>query len=545
MAELTIVFRLRFAVALTLALTLLLAFSARDAWSAEYIVQMDAGSTPSEGATLVERLGGSVTSPQLDVINGFGASLDAEDAARLEQSAGVRAVSPNGGVTASSHTTEQHTSGGLRCPQADATTRYARRLKLRKLRPLELSPLASIFRLRQPLQHAVRADRAWFRATGSGVGVAVIDTGIAGDLADFRDSEDLTQSRVVATAVTNPCARDATDHFGHGTHVAGLIAGNGMHHVDPVRGRYMGIAPDADLISVKTSDDDGNTTVLDVIYGIQFAVDHKERFGIRVINLSLSSTVAESYLTDPLDAAAESAWFHGIVVVAAAGNAGTSGDAVGYAPGNDPFVISAGSTDDRGTWSNSDDVLAPWSSRGLTQNGVRKPEVLAPGVRLVAALAPTSDFSSLCPTCVVDGRYFRVSGTSMSAAVVSGVAALMLEVHPEWTPNQVKGALVATLADVPGAGAAVDAAAALDGSGPANTGLVPSTLVSPETGDIDWSRASFRRASFRDAGESSLDAWWSRASFRCDCSLLESGEVDPSRSSFRAAGFQRTTKFEE
>jgi hypothetical protein len=107
-----------------------------------------------------------------------------------------------------------------------------------------------------------------------------------------------------------------------------------------------------------------------------------------------------------------------------AGNAGTSGDAVGYAPGNDPFVITAGSTDDRGTWSNSDDVLAPWSSRGLTQNGVRKPEVLAPGVRLVAALAPTSDFSSLCPTCVVDGRYFRVSGTSVSAAVVSGVAAL-------------------------------------------------------------------------------------------------------------------------
>ncbi len=111
----------------------------------------------------------------------------------------------------------------------------------------------------------------------------------------------------------------------------------------------MGVAPRANLISVKVSDDDGETTVLDVIYGIQFAVDNKDRFGIRVVNLSLSSTVAESYLTDPLDAAAESAWFSGLVVVAAAGNDGTAPDAVSYAPGNDPYVISVGGMDDRGT----------------------------------------------------------------------------------------------------------------------------------------------------------------------------------------------------
>jgi subtilisin family serine protease len=218
---------------------------------------------------------------------------------------------------------------------------------------------------------------------------------------------------------------------------------------------------------------------------------------------------------------------------------------VSYAPGNDPFVITAGSTDDRGTWRNGDDVLAPWSSRGLTQDGVQKPEVLAPGVHLVGALAPGSDFTELCRACVIDGRYFRVSGTSMSAAVVSGVAALMLQEHPEWSPDQVKGAMLATLRNVPGAGGTVNAAAALDGSGTANVGLVPSPLVSPETGEIDWARASFRRASFRDASGSPLDVSWSRASFRCDCSLLESGEVDPSRSSFRAAGFQRTTNLAE
>jgi serine protease AprX len=531
MAELTIVFRLRFAIALTLALTLLLAISARDALGAEYIVQMDAGSAPSEGAALVERLGGRVTSPQLDVINGFGASLDAGDAARLEASAGVRAVSPNAGVTASSHTTETAESGGYRCPDADATTTRAPR---GAGGPSHHRP--SYWPSTQPFHHSTQVDRAWRRALGWGVGVAVIDTGIAGDLADFRGFSDGRSSRVVASAVTNPCASDANDHFGHGTHVAGLIAGTGRH---------LGMAPAANLISVKVGDDDGNTTVLDVIYGIQFAVEQRRHLGIRVINLSLSSTVAESYLTDPLDAAVESAWFSGIVVVAAAGNDGTAPDAVSYAPGNDPYVISAGAVDDRGTRAIADDVLAPWSSRGLTQDGVRKPEVLAPGTRLVAALAPGSDFTELCPNCVVDDRYFRLSGTSMSAAVVSGAAALIVEENPTWSPDRVKAAILDTLEDVPGAGAELNVAAALDGRGLANRDLTPNTLVSPLTGEIDWTRASFRRASFRSADGTPLDARWSRASFRCDCSRTDSGAVDPDRSSFRAAGLQRTTNFEE
>jgi serine protease AprX len=160
-------------------------------------------------------------------------------------------------------------------------------------------------------------------------------------------------------------------------------------------------------------------------------------------------------------------------------------------------------------------------------------------------MAPYSDFYDMCKDCVVDGRYFRVSGTSMSTAVVSGVAALMLEEHPDWTPNQVKGAMKGTLRNVPGAGGAVDAAAALDGSGEANAGLVPSTLLDPANGEIDWTRASFRRASFRDAAGSPLDAGWSRASFRCDCSLLPNGEVDPTFSSFRIASFRRTSDFED
>jgi serine protease AprX len=281
-----------------------------------------------------------------------------------------------------------------------------------------------------------------------------------------------------------------------------------------------------------------------VIYGIQFAVDNKDRFGIRVVNLSLSSTVPESYLTDPLDAAAESAWFSGLVVVAAAGNDGVASDAVSYAPGNDPYVISVGGVDDRGTRSRDDDVLAPWSSRGVTQDGFQKPDVLAPGLRLVSTLAIGSDFEKLCRKCIIGRAYFRLSGTSMSAAVVSGAVALMLEKRPGLTPNQVKGAMLATRYNVPGTGAAVDALAALDGTGSANQGLTPNRLIDPATGQIDWARASFRRASFRDAFGSPLAASWTRASFRCDCGLTATGEVDPNRVSFRRVSFRRTSDFD-
>jgi serine protease AprX len=300
--------------------------------------------------------------------------------------------------------------------------------------------------------------------------------------------------------------------------VAGLIAGNSLLYPPDHKfyGRYMGVAPRANLISVKVSDDDGNTTVLDVIYGIQFAVDNKAAYGIRVVNLSLSSAAAESYKTDPLDAAVEQAWNSGLVVVAAAGNEALTNDGVTYSPANDPWAITVGAVDDRGTWTLLDDILAPWSSHGLTQDGVRKPEVLAPGAGLVSALAPNSDFASLCSSCVVDGRYFRAGGTSMSTAVVSGAAALLVEEHPGWTPAQVKGALVSTLTDVAGVGGSIDVNAALDANATSTVSLEPNALLDPTSGLIDWTRASFRRASFRDASGSNLSAAWSRASFRCD-----------------------------
>jgi serine protease AprX len=543
MSELTIVFRLRFAVALSAALCLLLVFAARDAWAAEeYVVQMEPVATAAQGQQIVQSLGGTVTTPELPVINGFGAVLEDDAAEELANYPTVKAVTLNAPADTGTGTESTTTSGNMRCPATNATTR---RNYYGAPSDWDVSPLNALWRLRQPLLYSVRATDAWQQraATGNGVGVAVIDSGIAGDLPDFVTAG---RSRVIASAVTNPCATDANDQFGHGTHVAGLIAGNSLN--SPVKknlsGRYMGVAPRANLISVKVADDDGETTVLDVIYGIQFAVDNKDRFNIRVLNLSLSSTVAESYLTDPLDAAAESAWFAGLVVVAASGNDGTATDAVSYAPGNDPHVISVGGLDDRGTRSRDDDILAPWSSRGTTQDGFAKPDVLAPGLRLVSTLAIGSDFEKLCRRCIVGRAYFRLSGTSMSTAVVSGVAALMLEKRPNLTPNQVKGAILSTRYNVPGTGAAVDALAALDGTGSANQGLTPNRLIDPATGQIDWTRASFRRASFRDAAGSPLSASWTRASFRCDCGLTASGEVDPTRVSFRRVSFRRTSDFD-
>ena len=181
--------------------------------------------------------------------------------------------------------------------------------------------------------------------------------------------------------------------------------------------------------------------MVDVITALQFTVRHKDELGIRVVNLSLSSDTPGSYLDDPINAAVEFVWHSGIVVVVAAGNRGSAADAVQYPPGNDPYVISVGATDELGTPDPGDDVIAPYSSRGVTQDGATKPDVLAPGERIVAPLAMGSAFQTLCPTCVIAGGYFRMGGTSMAAPVVAGAAALLLQARPDLNPDQVKGLL--------------------------------------------------------------------------------------------------------
>jgi serine protease AprX len=379
----------------------------------------------------------------------------------------------------------------------------------------------------------IRADKLWrLGITGRGVGVAVIDTGIAGDAADFKGSDGT--SRVVANVVTNAGAASPGDGYGHGTHVAGIVAGNSFNRApgDPLYGRYEGVAPDANLIAIKASDDAGNATVLDVIRGIAFAVDHKADYNIRVLNLSLSTDVPQSYKTDPLDAAVEYAWQHGIVVVAAAGNRGTAADAVQYAPANDPFVISVGGADETGDYGKGE--KASWSSGGTTQDGFAKPDVMAPGAHIVSVLAPGSAFAQLCPACVIAGQYFKAGGTSMAAPVVSGAVALMLQARPRLTPDQVKTLLERTDRPIKGSAAGeIDIEHAVFTPAPytlANAGIAANYLIQAINNagyDVSqWTRSSW------SAATGPLAAAWARSSWSCaDCSGVGDG-VDPTRSSW-------------
>lgn len=488
------------------------------------IVQGTAAGDGVAGA--IRRAGGRVT-VRLPILRGAAATVTAAGAARLATDPAVRAVSPDAQVRA----TDDGTPSGLSGRDAH--------------------------RLATAYPGAIDATEAWGGrrgVTGRGVGVAVIDTGIAGDLADFRADDG--SSRIIASAVVHPDATTADDSVGHGTHVAGLIAGNGTRRDDRLAGRYVGVAPDANLISVKVANEDGGTRLVDVIAGLQFVIDHKDDLGIRVVNLSLNSTVAESPATDPLDAAVEVAWRNGLTVVAAAGNRGSSDDAVSYAPANDPYVITAGAVDDHDTPRTSDDTVPAWSSRGVTQTGAAKPDVLAPGAHLVSTLAPGSSYATSCPSCVVDGSYLQIGGTSMSAAVTSGAAALLLQAHPDWTPDQVKGALASSSGHHDGREIDVDRALKAKGDDlVANEDATPSTLL-PDQGGLDladWTRMSFTRMSFTRMsftsvdGSSPLSAAWSRMSFTCACRPTDAEldsqppepDADPQRMSFTRMSFTR------
>jgi serine protease AprX len=474
----------------------------------EVIIQLGRGVDPARGRALVRALGGK-PGLALPIINGLSARLSAGAARRLAASQIVHAVSLNAAI--------RDTTMNGPTPWTLAT----------------------------PFDQTTGATRLWSRTTGAGIGVAVIDTGISGDLPDFQTSQDSSNSRVIASAVVDPNATTADDTYGHGTAVAGLVAGNGWdrHSSDPLYGQYAGTAPDANLISIKVADDSGHASTLDAIYGLQFAVDHKADYNIRVVNLSFRSTSAESYTTDPLDAAVEQAWFHGITVVAAAGNLGTASDAVSYAPGNDPYVLTVGGLDNQGTRSTWDDVQASWSSRGVTQDGFSKPDVEAPGAHIVSTLAPGSSFASACPTCVIGNAYFQLSGTSLAAPIVAGLAADLLAAHPRWTPSMVKAAIVNTAAPLSDGGDEVQAMSAYWASGSqlwADHGLTPNDMIDPSTGTIDPDAASWSAASWSTAADP-LAASWSAASWSCaGCASTDDGDVSPTSASWSDVGWATT-----
>jgi serine protease AprX len=346
------------------------------------------------------------------------------------------------------------------------------------------TPLSSTF------PETVGATQLWSRGlTGSGTAIAVLDSGI------HRHPDFGTPSRIVHEERFSVGASNTADQYGHGTWVAGLAAGDGGLS----GGRFTGIAPGAAIVNLKVSDDTGRTYTSDVIHALGWAVANRSKLGIRVVNLSLVSSVAEGYATNLLDAAVEMAWHAGIVVVVSAGNQGAG--TLRYAPANDPYVVTVGARDEAGTTSTFDGVLAWFSSYGPTPDGFAKPDLVAPGRHLIGPLANSgARLAKEFPTRVIDNRYIQLSGTSAAAPVVSGTVALMLQARPDLGPDQVKWLLSRTARPVGGPPAGIgagelNAAAATTYAGQpgrANIGLIPNRLVqlayqsAQASGQVSW-----------------------------------------------------------
>jgi serine protease AprX len=338
------------------------------------------------------------------------------------------------------------------------------------------------------------ADTFWNSGfQGGGVGVAVLDSGISAH-------KDLAGSKVDIVVPDN-ADLGTDDLFGHGTHVAGIIAG------DSGDGRYVGVAPKATVYNIKVSDDNGMARESDLIDGLEWIYYNHDAYNIRVVNISMQSTLAQSYKTSPISAAIEQLWFEGIVVVVSAGNNGSAVDVMNYPPANDPFVITVGALDEQGTADRSDDVMADFSSRGLTQDKISKPDILAPGRQIVAPLAANSHLQELLPDRITDNEYIRLSGTSMAAPVVSGIAASILSNRPELTNNQVKWLITNQTYGNAGIGM-LDAEAlyaTLNGEGyneasitKANQGTEPNKFFIPQSGGNGETNVYFENVYFEN-----------------------------------------------
>lgn len=398
-----------------------------------------------DAETLVGQLGGTLAR-QLPILGGFSAQLPVSSLPELLSSAAVTHVWKDGRIRMT----------GLDLDVLDLN---------------DSTPVNTVWK------QSIRLPSAY---TGAGVGVAVLDTGVT-RVADLG-------KRVLVRVDFTP-DHDGYDRYGHGTHMAGLIAGNGARS----GGTWSGAAPKANLISVKVAGKDGSTDVSVVIAAMQWLVAHRSTYNIRILNLSFGTDAVQSYLLDPLNYAVEQVWRSGIAVVVAAGNRGSLPGTINK-PGDDPFVITVGAAELQGTATTADDAVAGFSSRGPTHDLIAKPDLVGPGLGMVSNRAAGSTLDTAYPAAWVGSYYFKGSGTSQAAAIVSGVAALMLQANPSMTPDVLKATLVGTakkMGGLLGLGAAgsgaglVDATAAVKASiaktyvsKPANAGL----LNQPSTG---------------------------------------------------------------
>ncbi len=261
--------------------------------------------------------------------------------------------------------------------------------------------------------------------TGKDISIAVLDTGIF-------PHEDLTvpDNRIIAFKDFIKQKDEPYDDDGHGTHVAGIAAGNGFAS----RGKYAGIAPDANIVGIKILRSDGSGNISDVIAGIQWVIDNKNKYNIKVITLSLGTKPKNSYKDDPLCQAVDAAVASGITVTVAAGNSGPDPSTI-TSPAVSPNIIAVGACDDRTNSRVEGITVADFSSSGPTQDGFEKPDVLAPGVAINSLAGKYHE-------------YKKLSGTSMATPIVAGCAALLYENNPELTPSRVKEIITSNAADL-------------------------------------------------------------------------------------------------
>ncbi len=457
--------------------------------------------TTNRAENLSMRLGGRLIK-DLHIINAFVVELPARSASQLGSSTSVKWVSLDAAVKQSDDPTFGSTSidGSSIAITSDGTAPTSNSNPVNgvqatsstsSMTAMNWGSLSGVFTL-SAYQYAIQATRlkaeSYGHLNGQGITVAIVDSGIMANDPDLADANG--NSRVLTSQNFASDETDANDYYGHGTHVAGIIGGNGSKF----RGLFAGIAPQVNFVDVKVTDKEGKGTESDVISGLQWIYDNKDLYNIQVVNLSLNSSSPQPYQTSPLDAALEVIWFSKIVVVVSAGNNGAGqNNGILYPPANDPFVITVGAINDMKTASTRDDVLASFSAYGTTESGFSKPDLVAPGTNIISLLArPDAILALQHPSHIINSNYFRMSGTSMASAVAAGAVALLLQSNRDLNPDQVKYRLISTSRPFgPGAGAGyldIYAAVHSPSMDTANTGTpISSLLVLDQNVDVSGS----------------------------------------------------------
>jgi serine protease AprX len=346
--------------------------------------------------------------------------------------------------------------------------------------------------------------------------IAIVDSGIDKSHPCFGGGNRIIQRQVLTTLSQG----SDDDTRGHGTFVAGIAACSAPG--------FAGAAPQANLVDLDVMDDSGMARTSDVIAAAEWIYNHRESKNIRVANFSLHTTMPSNFTKDPLDRAVEKLWFGGVVVVVAAGNYGlpTGPSGVPYAPGNDPFVITVGAIDLEGSTNPRRHEVPNWSAYGYTKDGFRKPEISAAGRYIIGPVPANATLKLAKPENVVSSTYMRLSGTSFAAPIVAGAAAQILAKHPNWTPDQVKGALMLRARYVPEEGLTgaagvgeINASRSASVSNPPNPNLALNRFVVPDPvngapvfDSVSWTDAARNNVSWTDATWSDVswtDASWS------------------------------------